>query len=116
MKPSRRPGSFAAALCLLAAAAPLSAQHLTRTLTGTVTDHQHEPLRGAVVEVHSDLSGNVVSFITTQTGQYSFKRLEADIDYTVSATWHGHKSATRKLSLFDTATSKVIDLEVQLGP
>ena len=93
-------------------AVPLRAQHLTRNLTGTVTDRQHEPLRGAVVEVHSEATGTIVSYITTETGEYSFKRLEGDLDYTVWATWRGRRSGTKKLSLFDISKAKVINLEV----
>ncbi len=101
------------ALCLVVGwSAPLPAQHITRDVTGTVTNHQHEPLRGAVVEVHSEATGSVGSYITDQTGTYTFKRLEGDLDYTIWATWRGRRSGTRKLSVFDNDKAKVIDLEV----
>ena len=113
-----RPRSKLKSLTLLAIAACLfsglasSAQHMVRDLSGMVTDGHHEPLRGAVVQVHCEATGTVVSYITTRSGQYSFKRLEGDLDYTVWATWNGKRSSVKKLSLFDTSTDKVIDLEV----
>lgn len=75
-------------------------------------DRQHEPLRGAVVEVHSEATGTVVSYLTTETGQYSFKRLEGDLDYTVWATWRGRRSPVKNLSSFDSKTDPVIDLQI----
>jgi hypothetical protein len=99
-----------AACCLLGPAC--AAQHNARDLSGTVSDAHHEPLRGAVVQVHGEAFGTVVSYITDRSGRYTFKRLEDDLDYTVWATWNGKRSAVKKLSLFDTSTAKVIDLEV----
>lgn len=109
------PAMLAVAACCLCAPG-YAGQHLVRDLSGTVTDGHHEPLRGAIVQVHSEATGTIVSYITGRSGQYSFKRLEGDLDYTVWATWNGKRSATKKLSLFDTKTRKIIDFEIAPGP
>ncbi len=98
--------------CGLSFTPPAHAQHTSRTLTGTVTDEQNEPLRGAVVQVHGEADGTIVSYITDKTGQYSFKRLDGDLDYSIWATWRGHRFSARKISLFDTSPAKVINLEI----
>ena len=90
----------------------LAGQRVFRNLTGTVTDGQHEPLRGAVVLVHCEATGTVVSYITDKTGLYSFQRLDGDLDYSVWATWRGRRSAAKKLSLFDSKADKVVNLEI----
>jgi len=58
----------------------------TKNLSGTVTDHQHEPLKGAVVQVENDVTMGVVSYITSRDGKYSFKRLDGDTDYRLWST------------------------------
>jgi len=89
-------------------------QFRTRDISGTVTDHQHEPLKGAVVEVENCVSLGVVSYITGRDGRYSFKRLDGDIDYRVWVSFRGHKSRVRQLSKFDEYTPKIIDFVVDL--
>ena len=88
------------------------AQRPLRDLVGTVTDGR-EPLTGAIVEVHNEALGTTISYITDKTGHYSFKRLDGDRDYTVWATWRGHRSAIKKLSLFDSSPLKTIELEIK---
>jgi hypothetical protein len=85
-----------------------------RTLTGTVTDPQKEPLAGAVVQVHDDATNSVVSFITTRTGRYTFKRLNGNESYTVTANYKGHKSKAHNLSIFDSKPNRNITLIVKL--
>jgi hypothetical protein len=89
-------------------------QFRTRDISGTVTDHQHEPLRGAVVQVENCVSLGVVSYITGRDGRYSFKRLDGDIDYRVWVSFRGHKSRIRQLSKFDEYKPKIIDFTVDL--
>ena len=104
-------------LLLLVGAASLTsrleAQNLSRSLSGVVTDRQHEPLRGAVVQAHNLFTQSVVSYITGRDGQYSFKRIDGDCDYQISATWHEKHSRMKNLSLFDSNRSKVINLTIK---
>lgn len=84
-----------------------------RNLSGMVTDPQHEPLRGAVVEVEDEVTLGVVSYITSRSGAYSFKRLVDRRDYRVWATWRGHRSATKTVSAFDTNHEKTINFVIE---
>jgi hypothetical protein len=89
------------------------AQPAYRDLTGTVTDRQHEPLRGAVVQIENEETKSVVSYITNRTGQYNFKRLDDKADYRLWATWRDQRSSVKKLTQFDANRDKVIDLVIE---
>ena len=105
---------FAALAGLFLSAHALPAQAPLRTLTGTVSDKHHEPLRGAVVQVQDQTTNSVVSFITTSDGHYSFKRLSPQSDYRVWATYRNQKSRTRQMSHFDSKPQKVINFVITL--
>ena len=110
----RRILSAAAVTAILLAPAALRAQPGIRTLTGIVTDRQHEPLAGAVVQLHDENTDFVTTYITTRTGRYSFKRLSTDDDYSVFATFRDVRSRTRQLSKFDSKAVRTIPLVVKL--
>ena len=86
--------------------------HTTRELTGTITDHQHEPLRGAVVKLQEGDSPNIVTYITGPDGRYRFRRLDGNTDYRVWVTFRDRTSKPRDISKFDDRMDKVIDFEV----
>ncbi len=115
-----KPRSLTAVVTLLAgvvalfSTSDLGAQPTYRNLQGTVRDRHHEPLRGAVVEIENQNTHSVTSYITDESGRYSFKRLQSDTDYSVWSTYRGQHSKTKTLSLFDTRTTKRIDLIVTL--
>ncbi len=117
---SRRLNRSRAAVTLLAGVAllwfpsELHAEHHYRDLEGTVRDRHHEPLKGAVVQVEDQNTHGVLSYITDQSGRYSFKRLQSDTDYSVWSTYRGRRSKTKTLSLFDVRVAKKIDLVVKL--
>ena len=89
-----------------------SAQREDRTVSGTVTDTHHEPLAGAVVQVHSENTLSVVSYITQTDGLYVFKHLSADDDYRISATYRGMHSRSRRVSKFDSKTNRQVRLVI----
>jgi hypothetical protein len=102
-------------LCgILMGGAPVLAQSMGRTLTGTVTDRHHEPLSGAIVQVHSETTLSVVSYITDRGGQYVFKHLSPDDDYNVFATYRGYRSKARRLSKFDSKADRTFRLVIKL--
>jgi hypothetical protein len=102
-------------LCLSLLTAPaLQAQQGTRNLTGNVTDRSHEPLRGAVVQLENQSTHDVVSFITDKRGTYSFKRIGADTDYKVWATFRGIRSKERVLDKFNSKPDATLDLVIEL--
>jgi hypothetical protein len=102
-------------LCgILLGGGPVLAQPMGRTLTGTVTDRHHEPLSGAIVQVHSETTLSVVSYITDRGGQYVFKHLSTDDDYDVFATFRGVRSKARRLSKFDSKADRQVRLVIKL--
>lgn len=110
----RAAGVLLAGAVLLLSTMELRAQTHYRDLEGTVRDRHHEPLKGAVVQVEDENTHSVLSYITDQSGRYSFKRLESGTDYRVWSTYRGRHSKTRTLSLFDTHAAKRLDLTVKL--
>ena len=102
--------AYAVLLCTL----PVAAQQAGRTLTGTVTDRHREPLAGAIVQVHSETTLSVVSYITGRDGEYIFKHLSPDDDYNVFATYRGYRSKPRRLSKFDSKLDKDFHLVIRL--
>lgn len=102
-------------LCgMLLGGALVRAQQLGRTLTGTVTDRHHEPLAGAIVQVHSETTLTVVSYIADRDGRYVFKHLSPDDDYDVFATYRGGRSKARRLSKFDSKVDREFHLVIRL--
>ncbi len=99
---------------LLLCAPVVFGQHKLRSLSGIVTDPRHEPLKGAVIEVHNDSTNSVSSYITDRTGRYSFKRLDGDTEYSIWATYQSHRSRKKTLDEFDTNRNKVINLVIKL--
>jgi len=99
---------------MLLGGAHVLAQQPGRTLTGTVTDRHREPLAGAIVQVHSETTLSVVSYITGRNGEYVFKHLSPDDDYNVFATYRGYRSKARRLSKFDSKPDREFRLVVRL--
>jgi hypothetical protein len=99
---------------LFAGSHSLAQEHATRTLTGTVEDRHHEPLKGAIVEVQIEDTENVVSYITDVNGQFSFKRLSWNVDYRVWATYRGQKCHSQEMSHFDSKPAKVLHFVIDL--
>ena len=105
------------AACLMLGALPAATQGLSepsvRTLSGQVTDTSHEPLRGAVVELRDEKSGEVVTYITDADGHYDFKRLDGNVDYEVQVVFRGRRSPTHSISKFDSHMAKVINFTMR---
>lgn len=113
-------GKLPAVLCcmlLFALGRPARTQHFEhdplRSVTGTVTDHSREPLRGAVVQLEMDATMTVQSYITDKRGTYQFRNLRPDVDYTLWATFRGEHSRRESLSKFDRKADRVIELVVR---
>ena len=98
------------ALCTIA----VSAQPTERTVSGTVMDRNHEPLAGAIVQVHSENTLNVMSYITDRSGSYIFRHLSSEDDYEVFATYRGSRSKQRRLSKFDSKPDRQFKLVIKL--
>ena len=83
-------------------------------LPGTVQDGGHEPLRGAVVQMEAAGTLVIQSYVTDERGEYHFRNMSSDTDYTLWATFRGNKSKTQALSKFDHKLDRVIPLEILL--
>ena len=90
-------------------------QPAERTLTGQVTDKSGALLSGAVVYLQNTRTQGVKSFITGPDGSYRFSSLSPNVDYQVYADYQGHKSDTKTLSSFDSRSSVVMNLKVNLN-
>lgn len=101
----------AALLCVL----PLRAQQAPthRDISGTVTDTSHEPLRGAVVELHNPATNSVISRLTDAAGHYDFKHLDGNTDFTVTAAYRGHAGRPHSISKFDSHLDTHVDFAIK---
>lgn len=72
----------------------------TRTLRGRVTDQQGHALVGAIVQVQSNSTFWIRSYITQSDGSYHFAGLFTDDSYRVQAKYNGIPSRTRALNSF----------------
>ncbi len=86
-----------------------------RPVKGMVTTEDGKPVQGAVVKLKNSKTLQVRSFITQQDGRYHFYGLSVDVDYELTAQYHGAKSKTRTLSVFNSNTDPVINLELKAG-
>jgi Carboxypeptidase regulatory-like domain len=103
-------------LCLASAAgAQQFSREPLRSVTGTVTDHSHEPLRGAVVELEATDTLAIESYVTDERGIYHFRNLRPDADYTLWATFHGEHSKKEGMSKFDHKADREIPLVIRPG-
>ena len=108
-----------AAGCLLALVlAPAARAQYTRTplrtITGTVTDAGQEPLRGAVVQIEALDTLVIQSYETNESGEYHFRNLRSDADYSVWATFRGNRSKSHGIGKFDHKLDRDIPIMVIL--
>ncbi len=122
MEEWRRPGPMRtirtlALLCLAMVALAACGQHYEReprrTVSGTVTDYSHEPLRGAVVQIEMEGTMTIQSFVTDERGIFHFHNLNPDVDYTLWANFRGRQSQKESLSKFDHQADRVFHLIVR---
>lgn len=83
-----------------------------RTVQGTVTDANDNPLDGTVVQLKNTKTLQIRSFMTQQHGAYYFHGLSPDVDYEVHAEYQGASSPTRTVSSFDSRKEVIINLKL----
>lgn len=83
-----------------------------RTVTGSVTSADDQPVAGAVVQLKNTKSLQIRSFITKDDGTYYFNGLSPDIDYELQAGSRGASSGTKTLSSFDSRKQAIINLKL----
>ena len=84
-----------------------------RSVQGTVTNAQEQPVNGAVVQMKNTKSLQVRSFITKDRGAYYFHGLSPDVDYELRAEYQGTASSNKTLSSFDSRKQAVINLKLE---
>jgi protocatechuate 3,4-dioxygenase beta subunit len=108
-------GHYARAVVLFALLTSVAFTGGTRTLRGRVTDEQGHALVGAIVQVQSNSTFWVRSYITQSDGLYHFTGLFTDDAYRVQAKYNGIPSQTRALSKFTSRTLATVNLVVDLS-
>jgi hypothetical protein len=88
-------------------------EHKFRSLSGTIESPQHEPLRGAVVQLQQGDSVQIKSYVTTEDGHYHFNRLNSEDDYKVWVIFRNRHSKPKEISKFDDHLDKVIDFTIE---
>lgn len=86
----------------------------TQVVKGSVSDQNGKKLTGAVVFLTDPRSLRIRSYLTGKNGAYQFRGLSMDIEYELSARFHGISSSARSLSRFDSGKMIVIDLVVDV--
>ena len=84
----------------------------TRTVSGVVSDEAENFIQGAMVELKDLQTGKVLDIYSQEGGQYQFADLRFDHDYTVKAMYKGAASEVRKISMFETRWTLVLNLTI----
>jgi hypothetical protein len=100
---------FVSCFALTAAAQTFGAKNVQ----GHVLGAQGKAINGAIVYLKNSSSGDIKTYISTDSGFYQFVDLSANTDYTVWAAWQGKKSSTKTVSSFDTRKKIYIDLHIK---
>ena len=113
----RRDWRFAACLIAIVLGPALQAQYARtplRNITGTVTDAGQEPLRGAIVQIEALDTLVIQSYETNESGEYHFRNLRSDADFSVWATFRANRSKSHNIGKFDHKLDRDIPLTVVL--
>lgn len=102
------------ALALGLAFAGAHAQTSLREVSGSVTDQHNEPLRGAIVFLENESTLQVITYVTDNSGAWVFKRVDADTDYQLWASYRGVLSPKRNLSKFNSKSAPAFHLVLRL--
>ncbi len=89
------------------------AQHISKDLTGAVTNGDGQPVANARVKLQNPKTRRIRSYITGPDGKYRFRHLPGDVDFKVWATAKGRKSSDKSMSSFNTDGSPVLDLTIK---
>src|SRR5262245_5485709 len=101
-------------LLLVSMAAAASAQRISATIRGTVTDATGAVVPGANVTVKGEGTGFTRTTVTNSAGLYSFAELPVGT-YTVEAGLSGFKSAVVKGVVLNVADVRALDVKLEPG-
>lgn len=83
-----------------------------RTVRGTVTDRDENPVGAAVVYLKNVKTQTVKTYIADDDGKYRFSGLDPNVDYEVHAEHEDRASPKRTVSSFDSRKEIVIQLKL----
>jgi hypothetical protein len=83
-----------------------------RAIHGTVVDRRGNLLPTSVVEIENTATLDIQSYIVHEDGEFHFKNLSSDVDFSVHATYHGHISKTVIVSKFNESKDNKISLVI----
>lgn len=86
----------------------------SRTLVGEVTDKNDGPIADAIVYLKDTKTLAIKSYVSQKDGTYRFNGLSVNNDYEVYAQKGTSKSATKKLSQFDSRPEPRINLKLEM--
>ena len=82
---------------------------------GKVIGDDGNPLKGAVVQLTNTRTLWIRSCISQRDGSYQFQRLNRDVDYELSASYHQASGRVKTLSMFDEWPVAFINLRITVG-
>ena len=83
-----------------------------RTVRGTVTDRDENPVADAIVYLKNVKTQMVKTTIADNDGKYRFSGLDPNVDYEIHAEHEDRASPTRTVSSFDSRKEIVIQLKL----
>ncbi len=101
-------------LALVVGATPVLAQQTGGRLTGTVSDDSGAMIPGVMVTATHEETSITSESITNDSGVYNFSNLLPGT-YTLSAEMSGFKKDTATNFLIETATTKRVDFDLEVG-
>jgi hypothetical protein len=78
-----------------------------------VTNNAGQPVAGAAVKLANQVTLNIRSFLTQANGEYRFKGLHPNIDYTVRAQKDGIFTKPQTLSHFKSSETVRVDIQFE---
>jgi Carboxypeptidase regulatory-like domain len=84
----------------------------TRTVQGTVKDSADNPLAEAIVQLKDMKTSKIVDFVTRDEGKFVFNDLPMDINYELVAKHGDLTSAVKKVSIYDTRKTVVLNFQL----
>jgi hypothetical protein len=84
----------------------------TRTVNGVVFDDAGNTIAGATIELTDLQTNKAFDIFSQEQGQYQFTDVRFDHDYTVKAMYKGSSSEVRRVSMFETRWTLVLNLTI----
>jgi hypothetical protein len=84
-----------------------------RTVSGTVSNANSEPVAGATVFLKSEKTKVIRSFTSLADGHFHFAQIDMSVDFDLWAEKDGKKSAVKTVSSWDARKDFISDLKLK---